>query len=716
MGAPLPLDAPPPLGAPPLMSLPGLPGLSNAAPLSNKTINLNFGTPVTLWLQHDDKPRFFSFHDEIIHNSESTINDQLYLNFVQESFIKSICKNQQFTLKEILSIKIYTDTNKFQSALRKAFRQSTSKEMRKTFYFWATALHQAAQYHAKPIQRKSRASNKPTVLFHGLNQVFVVDNKNPKYHGPVSTTSEESVATNFAEGAGLLVRIQSSFSNKFKFVTGISVSHISQYKNEQEILLMNQYLPIDNVTNFDNDINSNVDHLMHTLKTYKKIIVSKNNFFKLIGMPFRKEFVPIIANHIQLYAKTVIPSKSVLERLVDELGIAHWTPQCNLLSKKANITEFSVFNCFSVEIKSELLQNHDSQYTLREDSHETTNVQKQWQFNTSKLWIEDVNLNEKSYEILIKNEKIFQSERFLSLQIVTSNKFENCCNHFRNNLKLEHDTIVTYSRTTTLMLMHKIDVDAQNSTDYITNQIAGAKFIAISSNNEEQESQLSVQIVNTQGYYIYDGAMHNVHFIVPFVAYAVNVNVYVQLARGENFILLKSFKLKQSLEKNNVENRVQYILQLLKIYKYKIKNPETFYQQIGFGIKSKELSLMKKKRSLLKAESVLKPKCTVIHRLVEELHLNELKQLSKYLDDERQRDAQIARPVFNQSFDIQPRKLNNPRRQTAQAPIRNIEIFKLRAEQKDKLDNPDFIRKLRNDFTNFGSFTYDAMNRTLGIV
>eukprot|EP01084_Bolivina_argentea_P130512 230382_1 len=120
-------------------------------------------------------------------------------------------------------------------------------------------------------------------------------------------------------------------------MTGIPVSHISQYKNEEEILLMNQYLPIDNVTNFDNDMNSNVDHLMHTLKTYKKLIVSKNNFYKLIGMPFKNEFIPIINQHSQLYAKTVIDSKSVLERLVDELGIDHWKPQYDLLSTKANI-------------------------------------------------------------------------------------------------------------------------------------------------------------------------------------------------------------------------------------------------------------------------------------------------------------------------------------------------------------------------------------------
>jgi len=46
----------------------------------------------------------------------------------------------------------------------------------------------------------------------------------------------------------------------------------------------------------------------------------------------------------------------------------------------------------------------------------------------------------------------------------------------------------------------------------------------------------------------------------------------------------------------------------------------------------------------------------------------------------------------------------------------HIETFQLTAVQKEKMENPDFIRKLRNDFTNFGSFNYDARHDTLGIV
>eukprot|EP01084_Bolivina_argentea_P024445 45544_1 len=63
-----------------------------------------------------------------------------------------------------------------------------------------------------------------------------------------------------------------------------------------------------------------------------------------------------------------------------------------------------------------------------------------------------------------------------------------------------------------------------------------------------------------------------------------------------------------------------------------------------------------------------------------------------------------------------PRSMAARRRRSTIEHNVHIETFKLRDEQKEKMDNPDFIRKLRNDFTNFGSFTYDAMNRTVGIV
>eukprot|EP01083_Nonionella_stella_P128773 390267_1 len=46
----------------------------------------------------------------------------------------------------------------------------------------------------------------------------------------------------------------------------------------------------------------------------------------------------------------------------------------------------------------------------------------------------------------------------------------------------------------------------------------------------------------------------------------------------------------------------------------------------------------------------------------------------------------------------------------------HVETFKLRDEQKEQMNNPEFIRNLRQGFTPFGSFAYDAMNMTVGLV
>ena len=55
------------------------------------------------------------------------------------------------------------------------------------------------------------------------------------------------------------------------------------------------------------------------------------------------------------------------------------------------------------------------------------------------------------------------------------------------------------------------------------------------------------------------------------------------------------------------------------------------------------------------------------------------------------------------------------RRSTIEHNI-HLETFKLTEDQSEKMNDPIFIRKLRNDFTMFGSFSYDAVGKTMGIV
>eukprot|EP01084_Bolivina_argentea_P241879 405915_1 len=149
-----------------------------------------------------------------------------------------------------MSLKIYTDTDAYQSAFRKAFWKTSPKIEKLSFYHWAIQLYQTSLFHARPTPRWTISSKSPLAIYHGLNMVFVLDNALPVYHGPLSTSLSRSVAHQFSKNMGLLWTIKPSYANKFKFIKGICVDWISQHKEESEVLLINQYLPIANTINF----------------------------------------------------------------------------------------------------------------------------------------------------------------------------------------------------------------------------------------------------------------------------------------------------------------------------------------------------------------------------------------------------------------------------------------------------------------------------------
>eukprot|EP01084_Bolivina_argentea_P214726 364516_1 len=321
---------------------------------TNLIPTLNFGVSVLQWLDHTERSQFPNFHEEIIQNPESTISEQRYLNYGQECFIKiNNRKYEQYLLTEMMSVKIYTDTNSFQSALRRAFWKSSSKKIKMLFFQWALQMYKTSLFHATPIPRYNLQTKAPQPLFHGLNRVFVLTNPRPKYNGVTSTSLEQSVAHSFTNGAGLLWTIKASYANKFKFVVGIAVEWISQHKNEREILLMDQYFPISSVKNFEDDIKNNVDHLLYTLKSYKKQITKAKHFYNILGIAFNYSWVPFIRTHKLLFEITDLqdPAKTVLERLREELNMEQLSDIYTLFMLEFSITVYPSFKFCSIKPK-----------------------------------------------------------------------------------------------------------------------------------------------------------------------------------------------------------------------------------------------------------------------------------------------------------------------------------------------------------------------------
>merc|ERR1712228_1039038 len=214
---------------------------------------IDFGRSVLIWLKYGEHGTFDTFKQEIISNPASTINAKLYKEYEIEC--KLLCQQKKFlqiTIKEMISLKLYTNTTEYQSALRRAFWSNSTKQERRNFFQWAITLYIAFQRYSKPIIRfsKSEENERPAKLYHGLNNTFAIDSGLPFYFGIISLTSSINTANKFANGTGLLWYILTSYTNKFRAVIGISTDWFSSFKNEAEIISFNTILPIQKTKNF----------------------------------------------------------------------------------------------------------------------------------------------------------------------------------------------------------------------------------------------------------------------------------------------------------------------------------------------------------------------------------------------------------------------------------------------------------------------------------
>ena len=284
------------------------------------TNSIDLGVSVIRWIPFGERPHFQTFRDEIVGNPEGSINEQLFHQYLVECIAK--IHDTTFTLKEMMALKLYTDTTKFTAFLRKAHWTTSRSSCKKMYYFWASALYEAALYHSTPIDAAS--GNTPETLYHGMNRMFTLNEELPKYHGPFSSTRQRSIAHEFTKGQGLYFRIQPSYTNKLKCCIGIRVESISHHKREREVLLVDQFLPIVSAKTFKNTDTVLVDYFMFSVKMRRTEIKDRRSFFTHLGIRFDPEWMPLIGKHSELFVQSVYENRKVITRLVDELKIIDW--------------------------------------------------------------------------------------------------------------------------------------------------------------------------------------------------------------------------------------------------------------------------------------------------------------------------------------------------------------------------------------------------------
>ena len=285
---------------------------------------INFGLSVLRWLQFGDSALFDSLREELIKNPDSTISPKIYDNLRRECAAK--IKDTVFTLKEMLSLKAYSDTTAFQAALGRAHWDTgnMSDEKKLSFYHWAMTLYKVHLYHATPISPKNESSTKPRALYTGMSQILTLSHELGAYFGPLSTTTSFSVATRFSKGNGQIFTYQPSYINPLRFCMGIDMQIISCFPDEYEVMLYHQFLPIQGTKTFGDDTDKLVNHLLHSLKSRAAPIVRKEAFYKKLGIKWTSSWVPLILSHRLLYDVTACEPLTVYDRLGKELKVPYF--------------------------------------------------------------------------------------------------------------------------------------------------------------------------------------------------------------------------------------------------------------------------------------------------------------------------------------------------------------------------------------------------------
>ena len=285
-------------------------------------LSIDFGVSVLCWLPFGQEPLFETLRDEMTQNKDSTVTEENYSRMEIECAQK--IKTEQFSdyeLKEIMGLKFYSDYSTDCANLRKAHWESMPEKMKKRYYQWARTVYRAALRQAVPIPIQSTNGFGAKLLYHGLSVFFRMDRESPTYFGPFSSTLESSIADEFSDQKGLRLHIQSGYEDSMMRCLGIDMRSISCFKREQEVLLVDQPIPIQQTKTWDSDKEALINHFLYSLKSRSTQIRDRRQFYKKLGTKYKKEWVHAIVKHPILYAMSECNDKLIIGRLADELGI-----------------------------------------------------------------------------------------------------------------------------------------------------------------------------------------------------------------------------------------------------------------------------------------------------------------------------------------------------------------------------------------------------------
>eukprot|EP01084_Bolivina_argentea_P272197 463385_1 len=189
---------------------------------------------------------------------------------------------------------------------------------------------------------------------------------------------------------------------------------------------------------------------------------------------------------------------------------------------------------------------------------------------------------------------------------------------FHDNLMLVNDNVLSFSANNSI----KRESDEVELIDVNIDKILQGKYAVI-----RKAINTKIYQHNIINVYRFNN-IENIHFLIPFSkTLSDNVGVYIQMDNSMMFILVKTFH----VSINYQQNALTFLLNALITWHEEI-NSKDFLNKIRIKWNNKWLESIRTKYSnMLYSPTAIGPNIYVLHRLVEELHINGLHDQYKHL-------------------------------------------------------------------------------------
>eukprot|EP01084_Bolivina_argentea_P111069 198278_1 len=130
------------------------------------------------------------------------------------------------SINHLIALKLYTDYTKLQKQFKMYLRSVNYDINNCEIYYFFKYLQESCMLFGEKIKKQK--------LYTGIKQKLLFDSLTNTFHSPLSTTSEISVAQNFADDNGVVLLFKTVNKNERYF----DLSWMSEYPHEREKLIM----------------------------------------------------------------------------------------------------------------------------------------------------------------------------------------------------------------------------------------------------------------------------------------------------------------------------------------------------------------------------------------------------------------------------------------------------------------------------------------------